>query len=685
MLNMQIFEFQFNPKNKEDVVFDSFCYEPENVYEKRMGSLYMLGTLKHVLPQNVRFLDKLAKQIKEKYYKTVSVSPEKSLKDTLKKANEYLEKVAKLGDVSWLGNLSFSVIGIKNFDLNFTKTGDIKIYLIRKGQVVDTDQKLNFEDFEPYPLKVFGNIVSGKLADNDMVLVLSKSVSDIFFEEKILSDIARISMSSKLTEETKRIKDIFNNKQEKLSKSTGAALLIVLSKEAMPRQREMVTSKKNLKIFSIKKALSPITNLIKVPNIKIKKPNLKIPKIGSIKLNKTKVTAPKIQKPDISLPKITKRKIHIPKLAKFKLNIKLNKKLTLIVLLTMFLLIGYYIFQLQTKNRIEDYSLMLEEAKSNLSKAENYISLSGNTPGAIENANELLNESWQELSPILAESNSLPSDFMEEVNTVKESVVNHLYQLNEFTEITEPTIYFDFTSKDYTPYRMTSFNNSFYFVNPNSKNILVLNNNKEANIIPGSNNIDFVSPSENNLLFLSKPDHLLGLTNNNLQEIQTLAFPYSNYDFTDFNTYGNNLYLLDRNQSKIVKYSYSNNKWGSPTLWLDENQNNSYKSMAIDGSIWLLTDTNQIKRYYGGSLQQTIKLDIFPKVENISKIFTFTNIPYLYLLEPDQKRIIITDKNGKIIQQFKSESFDNLLSLSVNKEGREIYLLNGSKLYILQF
>ena len=207
----QIFEFHFNPKAKEDLIFDSFCFEPKNIYEKRMGGLYMVGLLKNVLPQNIRFLDVLTQKIKEKYYKTVSSAPEKSLRDTLRIANEHLEKIAKQGDVSWLGNLSFAVISLKDFELNFTKVGDLKIFLIRKGQIIDIDQKLKFDDIEPYPLKIFGNIVSGKLAENDIILVLSKEVYDAFLKENLLNEIARKSLSDLLPEGIKKFKDVLND------------------------------------------------------------------------------------------------------------------------------------------------------------------------------------------------------------------------------------------------------------------------------------------------------------------------------------------------------------------------------------------------------------------------------------------------------------------------------------------
>lgn len=38
---MKVFEFHFNPQLRPDLIFDSFCYEPENIYEKRMGENWL--------------------------------------------------------------------------------------------------------------------------------------------------------------------------------------------------------------------------------------------------------------------------------------------------------------------------------------------------------------------------------------------------------------------------------------------------------------------------------------------------------------------------------------------------------------------------------------------------------------------------------------------------------------------
>jgi hypothetical protein len=248
---MRIFQFYFNPKSREDLIFDSFCFEPENIYEKRLGSLYMVGGLKNALPKNYNFLEKIAKFVKENFYKKTLAKPEKALRETLKETNQFLEKIAKSGDVSWLGNLSFAILNLKNFELNFTKVGEIKFYLIRGKKVIDIDRRLRLQDIEPYPLKIFGNVVTGKLIENDLVLVLTKEVFDFFQNENLIQKIRELGYFNE-----RDFKKILDEKKEALSKVKGIAFVISLSKEVAKQKKEIIAPKV-LKEFSLKDFFSP--------------------------------------------------------------------------------------------------------------------------------------------------------------------------------------------------------------------------------------------------------------------------------------------------------------------------------------------------------------------------------------------------------------------------------------------
>ncbi len=207
---MRVFEFHFNPKSQEDKIFDSFIYESE---------LYMAGELSQALPQNSQFLNNLALTIKREY-RTHS-----SLGEVLKKANEFLEKEAKAENVSWLGNLNFAVLSFKDFILNFTKVGNIKILLQREGELLDIGQNLEFQDTEPYPLKIFGNIAEGKLAQNDKVIILTKNVFSALTQKgNFFTELSRIS-------DQKELKKLLKINKSILSEISGICLLLMVNEE----------------------------------------------------------------------------------------------------------------------------------------------------------------------------------------------------------------------------------------------------------------------------------------------------------------------------------------------------------------------------------------------------------------------------------------------------------------------
>jgi len=717
----QVFEFHFNPPKqnrlaagKDDLIFDSFCFEPKNIYEKRMGDLYMVGLLKNVLPKNIRFLDVLAQKIKEKYYKAVSVSPEKSLKDTLRIANEYLEKIAKQGDVSWLGNLSFAVISLKDFELNFTKIGDLKLFLIRKGQLIDIDQKLKLEDIEPYPLKIFGNIVSGKLAENDIILVLSKEAYDAFLKENLLNEFARKSVSratakgkeerllsspSDLSPEgIKKFKDVLNGKKEQLTKISGICLLMVLSKETAMKEKETLTERKVLKIFSLKEVFNRRAFIRKSEGkeeIYLFAPLVKL--IKKIQIPKPKIPVPKISFPKIRLPKIRLR-------ISYKFSAGLKKKIIPVLVLILLLALGFFLFEKREEKKIKTYQNQISQIQEKINQAESYLILAEYNPPAKKNANILYKEVWDEISPLVNISSSLPPIIANQVLDLKNAVSKNLYQLNKLVEISEPKPIFEFKAKEFIPQRLISFKDEIYFFTPYSENIFKLSselpNQGEIGEIEINKKFSLAAPLSDSVIFFSKPNQIIILKENQFSETIYLEELSSAFDFTSFASYRSHLYFLDAKNGQIVRYPFiseSNSRatakgeeenlfsspWGTPESWLSPEPSTAldFKSMAVDGSIWILTKENAIERYHAGKLQETIDLDIFPYPKTFSKIFTSSQHPYLYLLEPVQKRVVILDKSGQIIGQYQSEKFDNLLDFSVSEDGKTIWLLNGLTLY----
>lgn len=226
---MKVFEFHFNPKLKqEDAIFDSFCFVPETKVERNLGSLYLVGEIKNVLPKTQGILTELAEIIKREYYKFPQKGASESFKESLGKANEFLEREIKKGNVNWLGNLRFAVISsAPDFLINFSKVGNLKILLLREGEVFDIGERVNFA---ASPTKPFPNIVEGELSKGDKILVVTPEVFEVFNKEEIFQNLLEVK-------KPKQIKKIFKEKKKILKEIFGVCLLIIPEKKGILAQK----------------------------------------------------------------------------------------------------------------------------------------------------------------------------------------------------------------------------------------------------------------------------------------------------------------------------------------------------------------------------------------------------------------------------------------------------------------
>ena len=670
---MQIFEFHFNPKIKDDYFFDSFVYEPENIYEKKLGNLYMAGDIKNALPQNQKLLENLAQTIKKSYYNLSLKSAGKSLAEGLKKSNEFLSEEVKKENVSWMGNLNFAILSIKDLDLAFTKTGDIKILLIRSGQIVDVGENLNLKEVEPHPLKVFFNIVSGKLAQNDIILVLTKEIFEFFHHNGLLDKIAQIEKVNKKSLGEAIPSRLFT--KDSNFKTSGICFLAVLQESEDSKNLIQKPDKHKKEVLSHKKEIPPLNRLLSP----LSKPS-KIIRAGSHKLNLLKKSgqSPKSQERNKPPKKDSKIKLPGSFLAGSSIKIQsIKKKLILLSILIVLLTLGFLIFKEvgQRKERKAELP-KLEEIEEKYNQAERYLIFKEE-----EKANSLLKEAWLEITTLIEEKES------SEALSLKQSIEESLVNLNKIEKIEDPKLLIDLGLKEtgFNPKNILLLNSDLYFYSPSSPNICKVNlETNEKVILKSGGDIKFADTSDNSAMFFSQPNTLFSLKDGNWHKT---AIDSSGYNFSSFLAYASSLYFWDEGTKGIIKYPYLLNfKWESPQVWIKEKapEEIEAKSMTSDGSIWVLDKNHSVHRFYKGAYQNSIAFNVFPSLENVTKIETKMNLPYLYFLEPINKRVIITDKNGRVVKQFQSDKFNKLKDLIISDDGRIIYLLNDEKVYKIE-
>lgn len=636
---MKALEYNFNPKKDFRLTFGSFSYEPPSVYEEKLGNLYMIGLLKNALPQQEHFLANLAKKIKDNYYKSGLKKPEAALNAGLQHANSYLDKLAKDGDVSWLGNLSFAVLAIKNQKIHFTKTGDIRIFLLRQGGVIDLEEGIKFPDIEPYPLRVFGNLASGGLEENDAILASTKEVNDFITKEGLDAQIAAIVSSEG---GGKKIDDgeievLFNSQKEQLDKISGTCLIIALRDDAEESAIRDFSPIPYLKKLSLREAFSHKNTAIS----KFKFPKFMLP----------------------ALP-----------------NFPFLKSGVFVLLLISVLAVGFLFSnnekRKQTQALRENYQAIAQE----------YSSIEGTQGKNIGEVNNALVKCLANVTSLTRSAEMAPDDFRKQVENLKSNILASLDKVNKVEAISNPIVIFEFKNSEFVPQRILGLGGDRYFYNPDQNGLYLLDKSNEGKMIASEKKFAQAAASENMLLFFIPPNKFVYYTNGNFSQPLTLRQPYAGYNFDHFYSYKQNLYFVDKGAGKITKYPHFGGiSWDEPQMWLppESKKPSDEVSMAFDKNAWLLNSDGTIDKYYLGKVEKTYEASYYPPPKDAQKIWTSADLPYLYILDSAEKRIIILDKNGELVKQIKSDNFSQLLDFEVSPDGKTLWLLDGLKLYQL--
>lgn len=204
-----------NSNSKE--FLDTFIFEPENIEEQNLGSLYIIGEITETSPNSEYLINLLVATIKKEYYANTSRSPITSLEAALNKTNETLADFAEQGNISWIGNINIIIAALKDGMLYFSQTGRSKAFLIRDKSIINIGQDL-VSDLKPHPLKTFSNIANGQIDINDELILATSR----FTENMEENEVKKI-----FSENPNNIIEQFENRL----KGSGTALIFIKAEE----------------------------------------------------------------------------------------------------------------------------------------------------------------------------------------------------------------------------------------------------------------------------------------------------------------------------------------------------------------------------------------------------------------------------------------------------------------------
>ncbi len=163
-----------------------------------------------------------------------------------------------------------------------------------------------------------------------------------------------------------------------------------------------------------------------------------------------------------------------------------------------------------------------------------------------------------------------------------------------------------------------------------------------------------------------------------------------------FIAFGGNLYLQDVDKSRIWKYVGTQSKEASEAgvikgfSELREYLNpdtlpdlSKTLNFAIDGSVWLGTSQGQVMKFTQGKDDPFIPKGVEPELGSTLFVYTDDNCDFVYVLDRDNKRVVVFEKNGTYKAQYHIQGDVAPSGLAVSESLKKIFLFIDGKIYAI--
>jgi len=163
---------------------------------------------------------------------------------------------------------------------------------------------------------------------------------------------------------------------------------------------------------------------------------------------------------------------------------------------------------------------------------------------------------------------------------------------------------------------------------------------------------------------------------------KTILFSNENSSIADVFVYNTKVYTLDPTTHQIYKHNKTQTGYDRGVPWLQEDINLAgANSLAIDGDVYVLQNGNTILKFTKGKQEEFEVKGLQPELHGAHILWTYSDVPYLFILEPETKRVILLEKNGKLMAQYTSEKWQQPTGMVVKPAIKQIFVLDQNKVY----
>jgi hypothetical protein len=193
------------------------------------------------------------------------------------------------------------------------------------------------------------------------------------------------------------------------------------------------------------------------------------------------------------------------------------------------------------------------------------------------------------------------------------------------------------------------------------------------------------TPKENDwTIFLTGANSIAQLDKDNFTlSRRDISFPGDNADLTSLFVYDRKIYTLDAKNGQIYRHRAIQSGYERGTPWLKNSTTELTDgvSLAIDGDIYVLKQNGEIAKFTNGEKQTFSLKGIDPVLAQPTELWTYSDLAEIYILEPTNKRVVVINKEGKLIRQITASVWKQPTGMAVDDEAKRVYVLDDNKIY----
>lgn len=724
----------------------TFASHPTPLEEKSLGTVFGLFEIESTDSLQQEIMEGLAREVVDAFYHAEQFSPDRALEQAVQHLNQKIQTILpEVGD-DWVKQFAGVIAVVHGVDVHFSAVGRIAAFIIQQNNIVDLHQP---SAQAPQPLKVFSNLMSGKLNPQSSLFFSTETILDFMSKEKLKRIVAEKTPQRVVTELNGLLAEDTTNTNfgalilriqpaQSLSPAQSDIPLIQPEPVRHDSMYDLVNKERNTRDLlapslwqSVKRSAAenwqewrgkekvtqrpmgeevPAKTYTPAPTSptvgrtakaaggaavmtsiwKVLKKILAAIWRGSLVAFSTVLNLfrkkPAVRKPLYSSMS-SRTTGWVTRLVIWFKSLSLSRKILLITGIVVLFVVAQTVVSkgrnggtTQTANY--EQTIDQVDVKINEAKAALLYDNEETARAALTQAQTLLD--------------SIPKDskvFEDEGQSRADSIAKEINTINHVTVVESPSVVGNYNSinPSISVNRLVKLGASLFSFDAGNASIYRLNTeDKTTSVVASSGDSSTLytsahkaSPGTALVVINNKRLGLLNPVAGSVDDVEA-EFPNKDRSVVDAESFGTRLYALDAAAGQIVRFQQADGKYGEGSQWLTDNSVSvsGAKAMAIDGSIYVLQSNGTVAKFFGGKAQTDFSISaLSPNLAGALDITTDENTTNLYVLDPANKRVVVLDKTGKLLNQYTSPAFDNLKGMVVEEANKVIYLLNGTTVY----